>query len=74
MGKVEHHWLVHKNVNMTRREIEEYYLQNWNRVISPSTLDVLIELTCVSYKLSNPPIPKFVQEKEPVKPQDLGKI
>lgn len=59
---------------ITRKQIENYYEGEWREVISPKTLNLLIELTCQAYKLNHPATPTFVKEKEPPKPQNLGHI
>lgn len=61
-------------VTIARKQIEDYYDQEWSEVVSSKTLDLLIELTCQSYHLNKPIIPDFVKKNEVHKPQDLGKI
>ena len=59
---------------INRKQIEDYYEKEWDGLVSSKTQTLLIELTCQAYKLNQPQIPGFVKEKEPPKPQDLGKI
>lgn len=59
---------------INRKDIEDYYEQEWSKIVLPKTLELLIELTCRSYQLHQPPTPNFVKQKELPKPSDLGKI
>lgn len=61
-------------VAVSRKQIEDYYKAEWEEIVSPKTLNLLIELTCRSYQLNQPPMPLFTKEKEWPKPQDLGQI
>lgn len=61
--------------NLTRQQIETYYKDEWNGLVSNQTLKVLSELTCKEYKLNQPDIPEnVVKESNKPKPLDLGEV
>ena len=68
----ELNWFFVANIN--RKLIEDYYESEWKEIASAGTRNLLIELTCQAYKLNKPEVPRFIKDKEPLKPQDLGQI
>jgi len=61
-------------VLINRKDIEDYYEKEWSNIVSPKTLELLIELTCRSYQLHSPPTPSFIKQDKQQKSSDLGKI
>ena len=59
---------------ITRKQVENYYEQEWTQIVSTSTVDLLIELTCQAYQLNHPPVQVFLGNKELQRPQKLGQI
>jgi len=59
---------------VTRKQIEEYYHSEWNDMVASKTLNLLIELTCKTYQLNQPPIPDFIKDQDKPKPHNLGQI
>lgn len=60
-------------VTISRKEIENFYEQEWAKVISLKAINVLVEVTCQSYHLNQPEVFGYIKEEIP-KPQDLGQI
>lgn len=61
-------------ISVNRKLIEDYYESEWRESAPDKVLNLLIELTCQSYKLNQPQVPNFLINQEPPRPQDLGKI
>lgn len=59
-------------VTVSRKQIENYYSEEWSHIVSMKTIDLLIELTCQAYHLNQPQASAFV--KETPKPQNLGQV
>ena len=59
---------------MLRNDIENFYETQWSKIVSPKTKELLIELTCKEYKLSQPKIPGLVKQEDYQRPHNLGKI
>ena len=59
---------------VNRKEIENYYDQEWSDLVSNKTVSLLVELTCQAYKLNQTQALGFIKEKEAPKPQNLGQI
>ena len=59
---------------VTRKQIENYYEQEWSEFVSTKSVDLLVDLTCQSYQLNQPQTPGFIKQREAPKPQDLGQI
>ena len=61
-------------LTVNRKLIEDYYEQEWSGILLKNTLELLIELTCHSYHLSQPTVPDFAGSKEPQKPKRIGEL
>ena len=60
---------------LTRKQIENYYEEEWSQIASGKTINLLIELTCQSYYQPNQSHKlAFIRQKEPQKLQNLGQI
>ncbi len=57
---------------INRKNIEDYFNNDWTGVLSSKSLEILTELTCKAYKLNLGTESPFNTEKP--KPHDLGKI
>lgn len=59
---------------INRKQIEDYYEIEWKEIVSQKTINLLIELTCQSYKLNKPQTPNFLRQNEPKRPHNLGQV
>ena len=59
---------------VSRKQIENFYNEEWSELVSSKTISALIELTCQLYHLNKPQIPSFIKSGEMLKPQALGQI
>ncbi len=59
-------------MSVNRKSIEEYFNEDWLGVLSPKSLEVLVEQTCKAFKLNiGMDVPT---QKEKISPQNLGKV
>ena len=61
-------------ITVNRKLIEEYYKQEWEELVSPKTLNFLVELTCQAYQFNKPVVPEFVKTNLSLRPLKLGEI
>ncbi|MBI3590280.1 MAG: hypothetical protein HY094_02740 [Candidatus Melainabacteria bacterium] len=60
---------------INRKQIENYYEEEWSQIASEKTIDLLVELTCQScYQLNQTHKLAFIRQKEIPKLQNLGQI
>lgn len=59
-------------MNINRKNIEDFYQNNWAGILPPKSIEILIELTCKAYKL-NQGIDLSSSANKP-KPHDLGQV
>lgn len=62
-------------MSYSRKEIEDYYKNEWVSKVSSDTLNLLIELTCKEFNLNKQGFtPNKEKDSSRPKPLDLGEI